>query len=78
MSQSTLDALADAETLRLNWWRLDGCNPPVHEPFVATDYGMRAATQIAMGWDDEISIVWHTKAAARAAFRAVPSLRGDR
>jgi hypothetical protein len=68
------DALADAETLRLGWWGNPEA-PFVHEPFCAADHGAQAATKIAMGWDDEASIVWHAKAAARAAFRAVPALR---
>lgn len=69
------DAIADAETLHCNWWAAGSESPFVHLPLLAAENGLRAATKISLEWHME-SADWHASVAARAAFRAVPGLRG--
>jgi hypothetical protein len=72
-SQSVLDALADAETLRLFWQQHGTYNDTFHGPewtpftpkvTVVADYLARGGRQDVSCLED-----------ARAAFRAVPALR---
>lgn len=75
MSQSVLDALADAETL-LEFHRGDYFSPVNYALLAAMIAGSYAIEPPAdePGSDPEYR---YAKAAASAAFRAVPGLRGE-
>lgn len=67
--QARADAMADAETLRRNarlWWR----------EWDITTGAVEACTVTPSNWSPEISYQSASRG-ARAAFRAVPGLRGE-
>lgn len=72
MTQGTLDALADAETfLRIAQYLAEGL---VRVDFGGLSHGYGVPKQIRMGHHNVAAR--YATVAARAAFRAVPGLRG--
>jgi hypothetical protein len=71
--QARADALADAETLRLVAWAVR----PNGQVFYYCDEAMMAGDACRANLDSDYYAPLRASIAARAAFRAVPALRGE-